>query len=165
MKFLFFLLLLSTASVAQMKIGSLTVKDSLGLAYLMDCYKHPDTIPHKELVSSWQMLGGGSYMEYYYPDKDVRVAYNETISKAAIRQLTDSIYHPSFQDTSFNYEPSFWISDNNRMQKERIKQRLSGVKSIRTIPAFTEWRPNRLFLVPRQPSESDFIKWIAKGTK
>jgi len=72
---------------AQTKIGNITIADSIAQKYFLYLYQHPDTLT-REYVD-----GCGDEME-----KEVK-AYNEWLSKVAIRHIVVEITHPAEIDT------------------------------------------------------------------
>lgn len=158
----------------QTKIGNLTIPDSIAQKYFMDCYSHPDTVTLKTIWDNRTKFsfGGMTYYSSYSLDEEakerVRVdSYNETIKALAIKQIVDTIYLAAYKDTVFNKQMGGILAESGRTDNEikainakyRQVEKKSGIKEIKDVPAETYIQPTNTYLVPRKPSEQDFIRW------
>ena len=152
---LIFILTLSVSVEAQIKIGNITVSDSLGKAYLIDCFMRPDTLVK---ISIWTE-------ENYKPKYKPLFTESEKAACKKIDSLNDlnskiknMIYLSGTADVRI-------ISDYNE-KENRVKKYNQWLESsaINTIQGRGWFRDSSItwYLVPRKPTDTDFIIWFNK---
>lgn len=148
MKFITLLIIISLthSSYGQIKIGDITIDNKIAKEYFQDCYLHPDIVTPEQ--------------EYGLPDEWgreqnslIRERNNELIIRS-IGKRYDTIYYEAYNDTL--YDGVLWASYDFK----------KGVKKI-TIEHQKAGRYIQFkgYLIPRKPSEIDFIKWQNKYLK
>lgn len=153
-----------------LKVGTLTLDSATANKYLLDCYRHPDTLT-REYVD-----GCGDEME-----KQVK-AYNEWLTSVAIEHIVVEVKHPASVDTikrsvgfyassgtsymcphgSIKHEKPYFFS----MKHTPVKGYKGHEKEF-TIVNNEGWveKVEIGFAVPRKPSEIDYIKYLVRTTK
>jgi hypothetical protein len=162
MKTLLTLILIFVCSLAfgQVKIGNITIADSTAQKYFLDCYQHTDTIKLKDEMQDVPVVGRTensiSYMPMSFEQemeyKAPVIEFNNNVIKNSIGKAYKSVFYPAEIDTLWN---EYWSASNGKSghSKEYSK--------IENVPARTE-QEFIGYLVPRKPSEIDFIKWEVK---
>jgi len=153
MKKLLILILLPFIGISQVKIGEITITEQQAKEYFLDCYNNPDTIDGK--VNNY-----------------VETDFEKELRKIAIRQLYDTVLIKAHYDTTFNYPfvnptPFGRLSYSQYLEeREKVRNisRKSGISSIKYIPDRTRIIQTHFYLVPRKPSEIDYIKYIKRKT-
>ncbi len=151
-------LLLASAG-AQIKIGNIAVSDSIGKKYLLDCYQHPDTMKLKDEWQDVPVLSRSANMVEYMPmtpEQEMQYKqpirdYNSRIVQNSIGKAFKSIPYNAHADTLWT---SIWSDGNGWKHSKDYYQ-------IVQVPAGAD-REFIGFLVPRKPTEEDFIKWLSK---
>lgn len=133
-----------------LKIGALTIDSATTDRYLLDCYKHPDTVKERE----WdEGLWVGNSMSIQNSRADELKAqpnqFNGDLHRSAIGKAYKYTPYKAHADTLWET----WYSDLNGHSGH--SKSYSGIKQV---PAGTTIEFIG-FLVPRKPSETDFIKW------
>lgn len=149
------ILLMPCACMAQNKIGNITVSEIEFKNYLTNCYQKPDTISRRTEYD----YGACMNCTFYAPDRDMqkRLAedYNEQLERISIGIIMDTSRYPPYNDTIFSDGSSSIINSFNKAKPKKG----SVVKNITTYPASEYIRDTGKRLVPRKPTEEDFIKW------
>ena len=169
MKELLITLIICLASVSvngQLKIGNITVNDSIGKLYLLDCHKHPDTVKVKRM---WEQYSGMSSYSYTYEqerqEKLFVESFNAPILKYNIGRIIDTSRYAAHIDTVYNADTTglFFIMSSNPDDKIKdiARRKKSGIKEIKQVPYREYTYPSDRYLIPRTPSEQDFVKWFA----
>lgn len=146
----------------QSKIGALTIPDSIFREYLLDCYNRPDTLRGKNLFDN--IHDGQTFMadEYDRMRKDVE-DYNKWLQSVTIGEVVKTVHYKARIDTIYtdgsSSEYEFIIAD------KPIKNKPKKIASIQNVPAGSYVDHKGLWLVPRKPTEYDYIKWVKKHSK
>lgn len=150
MKIVLFLLL-SVSVTAQIKIGNITLPDSIAEAYFLDCYIHPDTIVERKDFA-------GATVSY----RSAMEEFNRELAKSSLSgEILKTIHYEAHRDTT--YEGGLLYAATGMTDKEindYNKKNRGKIVSIESIPAGSYRRHTGKFLVPRKPSEIDFIKYF-----
>ena len=155
----------------QIKIGNITIPENLAKKYLLDCYKHPDTVMLKSMWEDKIRNNNVSFSYSYEEERHQKMrveSFNDKVLSSSISRIVDTLWFKDRYDTSYNYmgcrilactgcTEEFLDKTNN---KEILKEKASGIKKIEFIKDHFIALPSSKYLVPRTPSEADFIKWL-----
>lgn len=141
MKLILPFLLLATVAMGQTKIGNITISDSVAQKYFLNCYNFPDTV-----AIDRPDCNGCSWS-----NEEMKSAneHQHEIGLLSIGKAYRSVYHKAGIDTLWDVENL----TNGTHSKAYSK--------IVNFPAETT-QEFIGYLVPRKPSEIDFIKWQHK---
>lgn len=151
---------ISLICYSQTKIGNITVPDSIADKYFLYCYKHPDTVREKSredyITIHWDEGHTFGYSDPVSQEQSNYInstvdKFNGNLHKSAIGKAFKITPYKAHVDTSFD---AYYSSGGHSKTYSRIVQVPEGF--------YTEFIG---FLVPRKPTEIDFIKWKMKLTK
>lgn len=129
---------------AQFKIGSITIDSETFKDYMADCYIHPDTVKD---INPYEGLCDGCLIDANVQDERERRAkdFNNNLRKNNVGIVTDTVYFQVGVDTLYT---------------------TSGSKITSILKHDAGYYVNyNGYLMPRSPSEQDFIKWYNTKTK
>jgi|GEM_PF-2071773 hypothetical protein len=157
------LALVASAGVAQTKIGNITISDSLAQRYFLYLYQHPDTVSEKSeddyRTIHWNADHTSGYadpetFEQGQQIKNMVNEFNGNLHHAAIGKAYKSVHYKAHIDTEWK---DMWFGTGGSGHSKDYTK-------IVNVPDTTE-QEFIGFLVPRKPTEQDFIKWMAKHSK
>lgn len=130
---------------AQFKIGSIEVTSDVFKEYIFDCYSKPDTVSPGSSSMGWH--SSQEEHERWEEKRDALIKGGTPIKK----------WNEAYNDSVF--EHSEWRSWFTPAQNRKLRGKLLRVKKVEahTYEYFTGY-----YLVPRTPSERDFVIWYAK---
>lgn len=135
----------------QSKIGNITVSDSVAKAYLLDCYNHPEKLTEKSVYDYWSCNNCSIPGSEWDKIKDKVESYNNQLRKDAIGHWVDTVKYQAGVDTVYEGYV-FGNGKSTHYGKATIQPHPAGVRL-----------DYKGYLVPRKPSEIDFIRWLAKN--
>jgi len=146
MKILFFVLI-STAMNAQIKIGNITLPDSIAKEYLLDCYSHPDIVQLRHTMD-------------FYDNLPLEKFHNTPYKNTGIQDSMDLMLKTHGSIVYSGYSRTL-INGNYEEAKRKSEEQNAYIKtnSIGKIKDAWGWE---WYLIPRKPTEIDLIKWLAK---
>lgn len=151
---------------AQIKIGNITLPDSIVKAYLLDCYQHPDTIAKRNSQDFGCCINCSMPAEDFR-DCDTRAReFNIKLRENSISgEIIKTVYYKAYYDTVYEHSNLLMFpSGMSAKENDSYNKKQRGkVVSINFNPAGSYQINTGKFLIPRKPSESDFIKWFNKS--
>ena len=154
MKLLVLFMLISFSSIGQ-KIGNLSIDSITFQKYIVDCYKHPDTLKAKSFTDFGCCSNCAQLSSEADRCREKADQYNDQLEKNSINgQIYKTIYYKAYYDTIY--------CDGIRWSYPKMDNSKREIDSIILIPKGSYVVGTGKYLVPRKPTESDFIKWFAK---
>lgn len=144
------LLLCAVFCQAQLKIGSITVDSETAKKYIADCYLHPDTVRPKSMYDFLSCTNCSVSNEEIQRAKIMADDFNENLIKYNIGEVIDTVHYEAHSDTL--YDGVLFANYDYKKDAKNIE--------IEHQPAwsYVDWKG---YLMPRKPSEQDFVKWYA----
>jgi hypothetical protein len=148
------LLLLPLSLLAQIKIGNITIPDSVAQKYFLDCYSHPDTVKPKSEYEFYSCTNCTVSNEETQRAKNMSDDFNENLKKCNIGDVRDTVYYKASDITLYDGIVYASFDYQKGAKKITIKHFDAG--------KYVDWKG---YLMPRKPSEQDFVKWYNEKNK
>ncbi len=169
-------LLICQTALAQIKIGNLTVPDSIAKEYFIDIYSNCDTLYEDNVAKYYPKDEVFSEKDFEWAKIKVD-AYNQKLHRENVGVIRDTVWYwdypkrPSYLLDTISWLPRCRGCEETQLQYKKRMEYLKGLPkrneeweqehiSERKRSYYISWTK---YLMPRLASQEDFIKWYNKA--